>query len=82
MDRREALSALLSTAGAGSMVSEIPEDPKPLLFVLTVKDDSFPIYFEWSKWWSELWKGTPPAPLVVLPGGYDLKAIVDLRDKQ
>ena len=83
MDRREAIGHLVAGAGIGSMVKVIEPEPKPLLFVLTLPPD-YPIVdcVRVQAEWEALWKGSPPAPLIMIEHGCDLKAIVDPREQE
>jgi len=80
MNRREALTSFASAIGTGAVIKTIDAEPKPLLFVLecdetiALSDEDVNIFVK--QWNDHLWKGNPPAPLIVLPSGTKLSAIL------
>jgi hypothetical protein len=85
MNRREAIASLLSVAGAGATVTEIKEEPQPLLFVLylddIISDEGYCLIR--GHWENTVWHGAEKAPpLLILPSGMKLEAVIDPRHKE
>lgn len=79
MNRRELLGkfgALLAVNEVAAEVAEVKEEPKPLFFTITTpKAISRKMRDAICECRNAIWKGDPPAPLVVLDQGLQLTPI-------
>ena len=82
MNRREALQKIttaLAATGISASVKAIDAEPRPLLFVLTVDNNTSVSAHDrktMACMWQDLWEGKPPAPLIILGPGQDLHVMI------
>lgn len=80
MDRREALAGFVAGL-TGATLKEVPPEPKPLLFVLTLPSrySHDAALDQIREDWERLHGGSP-GRLVLLPSGATLEAVLDPRE--
>jgi hypothetical protein len=87
MNRREVLGKAVATIVASGLawkaeLQTVEAEPLPLLCVMKLADWHWPTDQEIDRVqakWAALFNGKPPCPLVVLPPGMTLEAIIDPR---